>query len=94
LIVRCFPVIAVVLSFAVGAGRPRGATEVSRLEIPSGRPVTIDGVLSVGEWVDAVPVDITVSRDWVVRVLLKHDASNLYWRSPISNTPAPSATPR
>jgi hypothetical protein len=34
--------------------------------------------LSVGEWVGAVPVDLQVSRDWVVRVLMKHDASNLY----------------
>jgi hypothetical protein len=76
--VRYLPVLAVVLTLAPVAVGRGGGTELARLQIPTGRPVTVDGVLSAGEWDDAVPIDIAVASHWVVRVLVKHDASNLY----------------
>lgn len=76
---RSFLVVAVVLSLAAVAIGRGGAKELPRLAIPTGRPVIVDGVLSAGEWDDAATVDIVVSRDWVVRVLVKHDTSNLYF---------------
>jgi hypothetical protein len=76
---RCLLVVAVVLSLAAVAVGLGGARELERLEIPTGRPVTVDGVLLAGEWDDAATVEIAVSSGWVVRVLVKHDASNLYF---------------
>jgi hypothetical protein len=73
---RCLLVAVALGLLAVGPGGP---AQVARLEIPYGRAVKVDGVLSAGEWDDAAPVDIAVSSDWVVRVLVKHDASNLYF---------------
>jgi hypothetical protein len=74
---RCLQGVALVLSLAAVAVVSGTWTELARLEIPPGRPITVDGVLSPGEWDDAVAVDIAVSSDWVVRVLVKHDTSNL-----------------
>jgi hypothetical protein len=76
---RCLLVVVAILSLAAVAVGLGGARELARLEIPTGRPVTVDGVLSAGEWDDAATVDIAVASDWVVRVLVKHDASNLYF---------------
>lgn len=76
---RFLLVVAVVLGLAAVANGLGGAKALPRLEIPAGRPVMVDGVLSAGEWDDAATVDIGVSRDWVVRVLVKHDTSNLYF---------------
>ncbi len=47
--------------------------------IPAGRPVTVDGKLSPLEWSDAASKFIDVAPGWRVRVLFKHDASNLYF---------------
>ena len=46
--------------------------------IPKGSAPSIDGALSSGEWSDAVEVSIPVEPAWEVKVLLKHDAENLY----------------
>ncbi len=47
-------------------------------KIPKGSAPSIDGVLSLGEWSDAAQVSILVEPTWEVKVLLKHDAENLY----------------
>jgi hypothetical protein len=46
--------------------------------IPSGPAVTVDGVISPGEWDHAARVEISVTKDWVVPVLAQHDDKNLY----------------
>lgn len=48
------------------------------LPIPRGSAPNIDGLLSSGEWFDAAQVSIPVEANWEVKVLLKHDAENLY----------------
>ncbi|HEV3456616.1 MAG TPA: hypothetical protein VHG32_08655, partial [Thermoanaerobaculia bacterium] len=55
-----------------------GGRDLAALEIPAGRAVRVDGVLVAGEWGDAAAVTIPVAAGWEVRVLLKHDAANLY----------------
>jgi hypothetical protein len=70
-LVACF----LMASLARGPGA--GGPAVTTLEIPVGRPVHVDGVLTRGEWDDAVALEIPVAQDWVVRVLVKHDGANL-----------------
>jgi len=48
------------------------------LQIPSGPAVTLDGIISSGEWDHAVRAEISVTKDWVVTVLAQHDDKNLY----------------
>lgn len=49
------------------------------IEIPFGPPVVIDGAISPGEWEGAGFVKIVMKPGWIVRVLYKHDATNLYF---------------
>lgn len=49
------------------------------VKIPLGSPTNIDGVLKPGEWRGAAEVAIPVGPGWTVKVLLKHDAQNLYF---------------
>lgn len=50
-----------------------------RMLIPAGRPIVVDGKLTPGEWSDASSMFIEVAPGWRVRILGKHDASNLYF---------------
>lgn len=49
----------------------------TRLEIPKGKGITVDGAISAGEWDDARSMTIEVEPGWTVTVRYKHDASNL-----------------
>ena len=49
------------------------------VKIPLGSPANIDGVVKPGEWRGAADVAIYVEPGWTVKVLLKHDAQNLYF---------------
>lgn len=49
------------------------------VKIPLGSPTNIDGVLKPSEWRGAAGVAIHVEPGWAVKVLLKHDARNLYF---------------
>jgi hypothetical protein len=49
------------------------------VKIPLGSPTSSDGVLKPGEWRGAAEVAIHVEPGWTVKVLLKHDAQNLYF---------------
>lgn len=51
----------------------------AQIIMPAGRSITVDGKLSPGEWSDAASMSIDVAPGWRVRVLFKHDASNLYF---------------
>src|SRR5579864_6914141 len=46
--------------------------------IPTGPAVTLDSVISPGEWDHAAKVQIAVATDWTVTALLQHDDKNLY----------------
>jgi hypothetical protein len=59
------------------SGVPRSARPL--VKIPLGSPTNIDGVLRPGEWRGAADVAIHLEPGWTVRVLLKHDAQNLYF---------------
>lgn len=48
------------------------------MQIPAGPAVTLDGVLSPGEWDHAARARIIVDKDWTVTVLAQHDDQNLY----------------
>lgn len=50
-----------------------------QIVIPPGRPITVDGKLTPREWSDATSMIIKVAPGWRVHVLLKHDATNLYF---------------
>ena len=39
---------------------------------------SVDGILSPGEWANAVHAEIVVAEDWKVTVLAQHDDKNLY----------------
>ncbi len=68
------------LSLAVIGARiavPPSARPLVR--IPLGNATNIDGVLKPGEWRRAAEVAIHVEPGWTVKVLLKHDAQNLYF---------------
>lgn len=57
--------------------RAPGAIQ-DNIHIPRGKPITIDGVVSTGEWDDSQSVRIAIRPDWNVRVRMKHDDQNLY----------------
>jgi hypothetical protein len=48
------------------------------LSIPAGQAVTIDGVITPGEWTNAASADIAVAPDWSVHVMMRHDDQYLY----------------
>ncbi len=55
---------------------PRSARPL--IKIPLGSPTNIDGALKPGEWRGAADVAIH-EPGWTAKVLLKHDAQNLYF---------------
>jgi len=50
----------------------------SILEIPRATAVTVDGVISPGEWDHAMRLEIVVAEQWIVTVYAQHDGKNLY----------------
>jgi hypothetical protein len=67
------------VSFLVPLTLALPAPAPAQINIPAGRPITVDGKLTRGEWTDAASMSIDVSSAWRVRVLFKHDAANLYF---------------
>src|SRR5258708_25469690 len=47
------------------------------LQIPTGRAIQVDGIISPGEWDDAGSVNIQVEPEWEVTALYKHDPEHL-----------------
>src|SRR5215472_3779237 len=68
-----------ILLVTAAGGAAAGNGDLTVVEIPAGRPVQVDGVLAAGEWDDAAALAIPIAPGWDVRVLLKHDAGNLYF---------------
>jgi hypothetical protein len=54
------------------------ATPTPGIDVPDGSSPVIDGTVSPGEWEDAGQATITVTTDWTVGVLFKHDGRHLY----------------
>src|SRR5579885_3555078 len=63
----------VLLGILQQAGR-----EVSSLQIPAGKSVQIEGPFNPAEWRDSATASVRVDPSWTVRILVKHDAANLY----------------
>jgi hypothetical protein len=63
----------------IGTRSPLPGSVKPLIKIPLGSPTNIDGVLNPGEWRGAADVAIRVESGWTVKVLLKHDAQNLYF---------------
>jgi hypothetical protein len=52
--------------------------EAEILQIPRAAAATVDGVISPGEWDQAMRLKIVVAKDWIVTLYAQHDGKNLY----------------
>ena len=52
--------------------------EAGIVQIPRGAAITVDGVISPGEWDHAMRLEIVVAKDWIVTLYAQHDDKNIY----------------
>lgn len=70
-------VIAIIVLSVVPQNKS-GPVKHDIVSIPRGPAITLDGQISQGEWDHAMRVQLTITPEWIVSVLLQHDDRNLY----------------